>query len=388
MSEYQYYEFQAIDRPLSKKDQRWLRSLSTRAQITATSFINVYHWGDFRGDPLELMERCFDAFVYVTNWGYRRFMVRLPRVSFNTAHAKQYCHRNGFLLRKKSDCILLDFDCDEEPGEWDDRDDGPGWMASLTPLRGDLLDGDWRCLYLAWLRAIETGSLRDNSTEPPIPVGLKDLTASLRSLADFLDIDSELIEVAAERSGRRHANDPCVSRLKGWIRSLAATEKDEWLLRIAQGSESNPRRSLLRRLREAAPDRNAPPDDGGNAPGRTVAEIAAGWQRRLEAKHRCLAEEAERERERRAKAEAKAREEHLENIASRAPAIWKEVSEWIAKRTPKGYDQAVKLLIDLKDATTLTNRGEEFDRRLDDLRSRHGGKPSFMRRLRDAELVG
>ncbi len=61
---------------------RWLRGLSTRAQITTTSFVNVYHWGDFRGDPIELMERCFDAFVYVTNWGYRQFMVRLPRDSF------------------------------------------------------------------------------------------------------------------------------------------------------------------------------------------------------------------------------------------------------------------------------------------------------------------
>lgn len=50
---------------------RWLRGLSTRAQITTTSFVNVYHWGDFRGDPVKLMERCFDAFVYVTNWGYR-----------------------------------------------------------------------------------------------------------------------------------------------------------------------------------------------------------------------------------------------------------------------------------------------------------------------------
>ena len=28
-----------------------LRTLSTRAQITATSFTNHYKWGDFKGDP-------------------------------------------------------------------------------------------------------------------------------------------------------------------------------------------------------------------------------------------------------------------------------------------------------------------------------------------------
>ncbi len=40
MSEYQYYEFQAIDRPLTVKEMTELRSYSTRARITATSFIN------------------------------------------------------------------------------------------------------------------------------------------------------------------------------------------------------------------------------------------------------------------------------------------------------------------------------------------------------------
>ncbi|KAB1917237.1 hypothetical protein F8271_32020, partial [Micromonospora sp. ALFpr18c] len=38
-----------------------LRSLSTRADITATSFVNTYEWGDFKGDPRTLMERYFDA---------------------------------------------------------------------------------------------------------------------------------------------------------------------------------------------------------------------------------------------------------------------------------------------------------------------------------------
>lgn len=50
MSEYQYYEFQAIDRPLTAKEIDKLRSYSTRAHITPTSLINEYSWGDFKGD--------------------------------------------------------------------------------------------------------------------------------------------------------------------------------------------------------------------------------------------------------------------------------------------------------------------------------------------------
>jgi hypothetical protein len=45
VSEYQYYDFRAIDRPLAKKEMAALRSISTRAAITATSFTNHYEWG-------------------------------------------------------------------------------------------------------------------------------------------------------------------------------------------------------------------------------------------------------------------------------------------------------------------------------------------------------
>ena len=37
MSEYQYYEFLAVDRPLTAAEQAEIRQLSTRARITATS---------------------------------------------------------------------------------------------------------------------------------------------------------------------------------------------------------------------------------------------------------------------------------------------------------------------------------------------------------------
>ena len=53
MSEYQYYEFQTVDQPLSERQMSELRQLSTRAEITTTSFTNEYHWGDFRGRSAE-----------------------------------------------------------------------------------------------------------------------------------------------------------------------------------------------------------------------------------------------------------------------------------------------------------------------------------------------
>src|SRR5437667_10774728 len=51
MSEYQYYEFQAVDRPLTEREKREVRAYSSRATITSTRFVNYYNWGDFKGNP-------------------------------------------------------------------------------------------------------------------------------------------------------------------------------------------------------------------------------------------------------------------------------------------------------------------------------------------------
>ena len=64
---------------MDERQQAEVRALSTRARVTATSFTNEYHWGNFRGDPRRMMERYYDAHLYLTNWGTHQVMLRLPR---------------------------------------------------------------------------------------------------------------------------------------------------------------------------------------------------------------------------------------------------------------------------------------------------------------------
>src|SRR5712691_10253954 len=90
MSEYQYYEFQAIDRPLTENEMGQLRSCSTRARIKPTSFVNEYSWGNFKGDEDAWMEKYFDAFLYLTNWGTRVFKLRLPARLLDASTARAY----------------------------------------------------------------------------------------------------------------------------------------------------------------------------------------------------------------------------------------------------------------------------------------------------------
>jgi len=91
MSEYQYYEFVAVDGPLTSEQQGELRALSTRGRISSSSFVNDYQWGDLKADPREWMERYFDAHLYLANWGTHRIALRLPRAALDPATAARYC---------------------------------------------------------------------------------------------------------------------------------------------------------------------------------------------------------------------------------------------------------------------------------------------------------
>lgn len=119
MSEYQYFEFQAIDRPLNAREMAALRARSTRARITPTSFVNEYHWGDFKGDPDAWMAKYFDAFLYLTNWGIRTFKLRLPSRLISPETMRLYCDGEIFAVRRSGAHCVLTYNLEEEPGgDW------------------------------------------------------------------------------------------------------------------------------------------------------------------------------------------------------------------------------------------------------------------------------
>ena len=137
MSEYQYYEFAAVDRPLGARELDALRGLSTRAHITPTSFVNTYEWGSFKGDPRRLVERYFDAFLYLANWGTRELMVRLPARLIDPATARRYCPGgcgDGVARGGSRDR------CGGVGGRGGGlRVGGEGVLASILPMRAELL---------------------------------------------------------------------------------------------------------------------------------------------------------------------------------------------------------------------------------------------------------
>jgi len=373
MSEYQYYEFLALDRPLTEKQRAELRSISTRAEISATRFVNEYQWGDLKSDPRTMMERYFDAFLYLANWGTRRLMFRLPRGVLDPEAAGQYCYTDAASLIETRSHLILSLYADREPDDY--WEEPGGQLAAMVQARSELAAGDLRLLYLAWLLALQSDEVDDEDTEPPVPTGLGSLSAALQAIADFLEIDEDLLVEAAAAS-------PSIQEPGGlaeWIASLPAKQKDEMLARVAAGEGAQVRALLLRRFRAAS---GSPPA----APARTAAELwqAAGDRKAAREK---AAEQRRREAEaRRAATQAAAYAKHLDQLASRTEAAWEKAAELIETKRPRDYDLAVSLLRDLQALAERQENPAAFRMRFGELRAQHQRKPSLLDRFDQAGL--
>ena len=118
MSEYQYYEFQAIDRPLTDREMSTLRNYSSRATITSTRFVNRYTYGSFKGNASEWMDKYFDAFLSLANWGTHELMLRLSRGALDLETAQRYLLGDVASTRTKGDTVILSFLSEQEGGDW------------------------------------------------------------------------------------------------------------------------------------------------------------------------------------------------------------------------------------------------------------------------------
>lgn len=379
VSEYQYYEFLAVDRPLDGRQLDEVRALSTRARISPTSFVNTYEWGDFRGNPRVLMEKYFDAFLYLANWGTRRLMIRLPARLLDLAMAQRYCVGDAAVAWAKNDHVILDLCSEDESGGWEDA--GEGWLASISPTRAELACGDLRVLYLAWLLCAQVGELEDDLVEPPVPPGLRSLTASLRRLADFLRIDEDLIAVAAMASEQSGADDSSAADMARWIETLPVADKDALILRVAQGDDAHLRVELLRRFRGQQAETSEA--ETGN---RTVAELLDAAEARRTERERIAARRQAQERAHREQQALIAREKRLKSLALQEEQAWQRVSMLIDTKKPREYDAAVALLADLRAVGERRGRSAAFEERFQELRIQHLRKPSLLERFDRAGL--
>ncbi|MEN8653015.1 hypothetical protein ABCR94_21075 [Streptomyces sp. 21So2-11] len=387
MSEYQYYEFLAMDRPLSTEELGRVRELSSRASITPTGFVNEYHFGDFRGDTTKLVEQLYDAHLYYANWGSRRLVLRLPSDVLSVRRTVAYRMEESLESWTRAGHTLLDFSLScEDGGEWDFESSYQ--LASFVGLRAELAAGDLRALYLAWLSGLGRWELMDDDeeeytlvVEPPVPAGLAVLTGPQRALADFLRVDQDLLAAAARAGAPATATAVDEKALAAFVTALPAAEKHDLLMKAVLGTAPQLGPQLLARCRAA----RLPGTREATEP-RTAAQLLdAAYLHRTERVRREAQARTEAERVR-ALGISQARDAHLERLAQDTEQVWRDVEELIGQKKPAPYDLAVTLLKDLREIHSRAGSRAEFDRRVGALREAHRQKPSLMDRFDGAGL--
>ena len=195
MSEFQYYEFRTVDRPLTQQEIEEVRKLSSRASVTKNRAVFTYNFGDFRGNSDEVLAKYFDAFLYTSNFGTKQLGFRLPTRLFKAQNLSPYEYEYVVEIEPYPDytTVTLHFD-DDEGGGWIDEEDCATLLEELLPLRQDLLLGDPRALYIALLANQDRLEIETYIKSLPVPSNLKHLTPALQDFVEFFELDPALLK--------------------------------------------------------------------------------------------------------------------------------------------------------------------------------------------------
>jgi hypothetical protein len=203
-------------------------------------------------------------------------------------------------------------------------------------------------------------------------------------LVDFLRIDPNLIDVAAQASGLWKEAKYKPEEIREWIGTLPVEEKNDVLAKLIADEDLGLTKELFRRFIKERGSGNQPIAEESER--RAVGELLQAAGEQAEERRRAVAKKAAEEKARREREAAKSRAKYLDEIAKREPNLWTQVENLISTQQPKSYDQAVKLLVDLRDLGVRRGKTDEFEAKLNALRAAQTPKPSFIERLRKARL--
>jgi hypothetical protein len=370
MSEYQYYEFQAIDRPLTPAEREAICQLSSRVRPTPTSANFTYSHGDFPGDAKQVLAQYFDIMYYIANWGTQQLTFRFPKSLIDPAAIEPYCVEDAIDLIFVGDWAILDWQFAQEEGfsYWIE---GEGTLSELVELRREIIQQDYRGLYLAWLKAItlseDYSDIDKSQLEPPVPPGLQQLSLAQNTFKETFEVDEYLLTVASSAS--RPTKTTSDESIQQAIAQLSRSECDAFLLRLAQG-EANLSAKFKQKLSQLIV--NSPV---ANLPRRTVQQLLD------------LAVEEEEQAEQRRKQEEQAKHiQEMQNLAKREAQVWNEVDLLLQKAQVKNYEQAILLLTQLRDLAEYQNQYVHFQEKINWIYQQYSKRSGLIGRLRKAGL--
>jgi len=392
MGSFEMHRFRSIDRTLTTEEQKEINTWSSRFSPNSTGITYIYHYGSFKKDPNKIFHQYFDAMLYVSSYGTKQLMFRFPKDMVNFSELLRFevgtKWEAHLKFDRKGDYIVMDlYWNEEEGGGWIEEEDYE--LDPLLPLREEILKGDYRALYMAWMMVMEkmggTGEEDDDYDEeddlcydedddvyeklgeessrkaPPIPPNMQQSTAAHKELIRVFEINKHLVSGVATVSPNAAQNTIDYAAL---IQQLSNQEKEAFLLQLVKG---RPRvdLSLKKHLSTL-----------GGVDAIQARRKILTWQEILK-----FGVAAENKTNAAFKVEQKRLHiEKMKRLINQKASLWAEVERNILKAQGKSYDTATETLCDLKAVAEYEKKVGTFEKKLDNLLMEFGGRSALMRR--------
>lgn len=350
MSEYQYVEFRALDRPLTEAELKFANAQSTRAEISRWSFQNEYHFGAFRGDVNGLLRRGYDVYLHYANFGVRTVAFRLPAgLPFPKPLWSQYIGIGELAHEKdrKGKACIVSLSPFHESGEIEEIWNPGEYMDDMVEVRRRLVAGDLRALYVLWLcAAMDDQSVSLDVVEPPLPGGLSQCVEAFGPLMEFFGLDPLILVAASEGSPDAPRQPKHDQQCREWVEQLSDVESKLLVRRFLTEDANAVKAEMTAAIQRV----------GGSSDWPTVS-LGRSFQMLLERTELIRADhdaKQQKKREAAAKREAARKERERQDRMKemiKEPKTWlHEATKLVDARGTVNYKAAAEILADLREA--------------------------------------
>jgi len=369
MSEYQYYRFERLNGCLSANQRQALCSISSRAEITHTSFSVFYHYSDLKAEPVEVMQNYFDIGFYYANWGNIDAYIKLPLGTLPDAFLAVADDYN-LTVYSSDDAQLLIFSL-EEYYEYFDDEDADSFFQYLAELREELIAGDYRLLYFPWLKRTQ-----HDDKAVPLPLihfDFKKLTPAQLAFVALFDLPTVSIRALALllREAPSHTDTKAVLTPADWVGQLSVANKDNLLCELFKSGHLS--RSQALSLIKKQQNTQASDFQYWLVP--SMLETYTGLAAQQIEQEKLQAEEQRIEQARITK-ENQLNQRYLER-----DAVWSRVEKEASRACASGYDNASALLHELSEAYSFKSEQSTFSTSYQRFVRRHQNRKALLRRL-------
>uniref|UniRef100_UPI004047380E hypothetical protein n=1 Tax=Rheinheimera sp. TaxID=1869214 RepID=UPI004047380E len=369
MSEYQYYRFECLDGFLDSRQRHALRQISSRAEITATSFQVYYHYSGLRAEPCDVVLDYFDIGFYYADWGSINAYIKLPAGTLPTEllQVTAYC----FNVYETDQWQMLVLSIEEYDDYFDDEQ-AADFFQHLATLRSELLQGDWRLLYLVWLKEFDCND--ELAAVPLIHFDFSNLSHSQLAFAALFEIPLPLVKALALTLASNPGHQPKQSQLHidVWLSQLTEQEKDNLLKVLFEQGQLTRQQALDKTSKTQIKQETYQHWLSAELIAPYIEQAAALFKQEQAA---ALAQKQAKE-----KAD---KEAQLTQIYQQREHFWQQSQAQANRACASGYDQAARFLHQLVEAYQLKGQTEEFARRFKQFTASNASRTALLKRLQN-----